>query len=131
MVPNSLLIPLIFLLGYAILGMLIGAVSGSLTYAVMKAVSRRVLTDPDSKRASKRVLTYAFIGLLGCFGGLMTATLPWHQNTVTYRLSGGVLVSSTADYFQYSERVAVIAAIMLPCLYVSIRFLRARRSASK
>ena len=131
MVPDSPLIPLIFLLGYAILGMAIGAVSGWLTHAVTKAVSRQILADAVTEKPSKRVLPDALAGLLGCFGGLMTASLPWHQNTITYRLSGGTIVSQTADYFQYYERAAIIAAILLPCLYEFGRFFRARRSRSR
>lgn len=118
MLPDSPVITLIFLLGHAIAGMVIGALSGWLTVAVTKTAPRRLLTD-------------ALIGLFGNFGGLMTCFLPWHQNTISYRLSGGILVTSTANYFQYYERVAVIAAIMLPCLYELSRFLRARRSTSR
>ena len=118
MFPDSPVITLIFLLGHAIVGMAIGALSGWLTLAV-------------TKTASKRVLTNALIGLFGYFAGFMTVFLPWHQNTISYRLSGGTLVASTANYFQYYERVAVIAAIMLPCLYELNRFFGARRSTSR
>src|SRR5438093_424656 len=118
MLPDSPVITLIFLLGHAIAGMAIGALSGWLTLAVTKAAPKRVLTD-------------ALIGLLGYFAGFMTAFLPWHQNTISYRLSGGTRVTSTANYFQYYERFAVMAAIMLPCLYELKRSFSARRSTSR
>ena len=118
MLPDSPLITLIFLLGHAIVGMAIGVMSGWLTLVVTKAAPKRILND-------------ALIGLFGYFGGLMTFFLPWHQNTISYRLSGGVFVTSTASNFQYSERVAIFVAILLPCLYELSRFFRARRSSSR
>lgn len=84
MLPDSPVITLIFLLGYALAGMAIGAVSGWLTSAVTKTTPKRILTD-------------ALIGLTGCFAGLMTSFLPWHRNTISYRLSGGTVVTSTAN----------------------------------
>lgn len=115
MLPDSPVITLLFLLGHAIVGMAIGTLSGWLTLAVTKTAPKRILSD-------------ALIGLIGYFSGLMTCFLPWHKNTISYRLSGGTVVTSTANYFQYYERVAVIAAITLPCLYELNRFFRARRS---
>jgi hypothetical protein len=118
MSPNSPVITLIFLFGHATVGMAIGALSGWLTVSVTKTATKRVWTD-------------ALIGLFGYFTGFMTVFLPWYKNTISYRLSGGALVASAANYFQYYERVAVIAAIMLPCLYELNRFFRARRSTSR
>jgi hypothetical protein len=118
MLPDSPVITLIFLIGHAILGDAIGAVSGWLTYAVTKTGTRRLPTN-------------ALIGMLGYFAGFSTCFLPWHQNTISYRLSGGTLVTSTANYFQYYGRIAVIVAVTLPCLYELSRFLRARRSTAR
>ncbi len=118
MLPDSPVITLIFLLGHAIVGLVIGAVSGLLTFAATRTASRRVLAD-------------ALSGLGGYFGGFITCFLPWRQNTISYRLSGGVLVTSTAGYLQYYKRVAVIAAIILPFLYELSRFYGARRSTSR
>jgi hypothetical protein len=118
MLPDSPVITLLFLLGHAIVGMAIGALSGWLTLAVTKTAPKRILID-------------ALIGLISYLVGLMTCFLPWHQNTISYRLSGGTVVTSTAYYFQYYARVAVIAAIMLPFLYELNRFLRAPRSTSR
>ena len=118
MLPASPIITLIFLIGHAILAGVIGLVSGWLTHAFTKTGSRRLLAD-------------ALIGILGYFAGVSTCFLPWHKNTISYRLSGGTLVTSTANYFQYYERVAVIVAVILPCLFELIRFFRARRSTAR
>jgi hypothetical protein len=108
---------MIFLLGHAMVATVIGVASGWLTFAF-------------TKTGSRRLLVYAMVGVIGYFAGFSTCFLPWHENTISYRLSGGTIVTSTANFFQYYERVAVIAAIMLPCLYELSRFFRARRHSS-
>jgi hypothetical protein len=118
MFPISPVITLVFLLGHSIVGMTIGAISGWLILAVTKTRPKRILRD-------------AAIGLFGYLGGLMTFFLPWHQNTISYRLSGGAIVTSTANFYQSYERVAVLAAILLPCLFELSRFCRVRSSASR
>jgi hypothetical protein len=109
---------MMFLIGHAILGGVIGVLSGWLTYAVTRAGSRLLLTD-------------SLVGILGYFAGFSTCFLPWHENTISYTLSGGTLVTSTTNYFQYYERVAIIVAVALPCLYELSRFFWARRSTAR
>lgn len=118
MLPASPVLTMIFLLGRAIVATVIGVASGWLIFAFTKTGPRRLLTD-------------ALFGVVGYFAGFSTCFLPWRQNTISYRLSGGTVVTSTANFFQYYDRVAVIAAIMLPCLYELGRFFRARQSSSQ
>jgi len=117
MLPASPVLLMIFLFGHALVAMVIGVASGWLTYAF-------------TKTGSRRLIAYALLGVTGYFAGFSTCFLPWHNNTISYRLSGGTVVTSTANFFQYYERVAVIAAIMLPGMYELSRFFRARQSGS-
>jgi len=116
MLPDSPIITLIFLLMDAVAGMAIGIFSGWLTSFITRARSKRLLTD-------------GLIGAGGFLAGLIGVVfMPWHRNTISYHLSGGTLVTSTANVYQHPERVAVIAAIILPSLYELIRWRQVRRS---
>lgn len=119
MLPDSPVVTLLLLIGYVTVGMAIGGLSGWLTSIVTRIGSGQVLKD-------------AFIGALGLIGGfLVCAYLLWHQNTITYRLSGGTQVTSTANFYQYPERVAVFAAVVLPILHELNRFRLKRRYRSR
>lgn len=116
MLPASPIITLIFLLIDAVAGMAIGIFSGWLTSFLTRTRSKGLLTD-------------GLIGAGGFLAGLMGAVfMPWHRNTISYHLSGGTLVTSTANVYQHPERVAVIVAIVLPSLYELIRWRQLRRS---
>ena len=107
-----------FLIAYVVVGMVIGGLSGWLTCLLTRIGSRRVFRD-------------ALIGAFGILSGLLVCIyLPWYQNTISYRLSGGVQVTSTADTYQHPEPVAVLVAAILPMLYELNRFRRERRIRS-
>lgn len=116
LLPVSPIITLIFLIMDAVAGMAIGILSGWLTSFITRTRSKRLLTD-------------GLIGAGGFLAGLIGVVfMPWHRNTISYHLSGGTLVTSTANVYQHPERIAVIVAIILPSLYELIRWRQLRRS---
>jgi hypothetical protein len=105
MVPNSPILTIYFLLLTSIEGMVIGAVVGWLISFVSKIRPRRIGKN-------------ALLGACGFLAGLLGAAyIPWHENTISYHLSGGVQVTSTANFYQHGDRVAVIIAILLPLAF--------------
>ncbi len=52
--------------------------------------------------------------------------MPWHENTVTERLSGGGMVTTTMNSYQHPIRIAVVSAVLIPVLYEVYR-LRSER----
>jgi hypothetical protein len=65
--------------------------------------------------------------LLGFFGCVF---MPWHRNTISYRLAGGTEVTSTADIYQHPNRIGIIFAILLPLMYELYRWRRLRTNRS-
>jgi hypothetical protein len=115
MVPDSPILVIIFLCLDAIKGMVIGALSGWITSLATKCRPRRVWVD-------------SLLGSIGFIGGFTGAIyMPWHQNTITYKLSGGITVTSTMDSYQHPGLVATAGAIALPILYELYRWMRARK----
>jgi hypothetical protein len=105
---------IVYLIGYAITGMAIGAVSGWLASMGTKCRPRSVWID-------------GLLGLVGFLTGLFgTIFTPWHVNTITEKLDGGGTVSTTMNRYQHPERIAVVVAIVLPLIYELYRFWRAR-----
>lgn len=116
MLPASSIITLVFLIMDAVAGMAIGILSGWFTSFIAREKSKRLFTD-------------GLIGAGGFLAGVIGVDfMPWHRNTISYHLSGGTLVTSTANFYQHPERVAVILAIILPSIYELIRLRHARRS---
>ena len=119
MVPGSLAVSIVFLLLSAVEGAVIGGVAGWLVSLLTRVRPRRILGDALLGGCGFP------IGLIGC------ASLPWHQNTISYTLGNDTRVTSTANFYQYPERVAVFVAILLPLLYELNRFRIWRRKASE
>ncbi len=116
MVPDSPILVIIYLCLDAIKGLAIGALSGWITSLVTKCRPRRIWMD-------------SLLGSIGFIGGFAGAIyMPWHENTITYKLSDGVTVTSTMNSFQHPERVAIVLAVALPILYELYRWMRSRRS---
>jgi hypothetical protein len=115
-IPASPLLVIVSLILMAIAGMVIGGISGWLI---------SFFTKPNSLQVFRNALIGAFgflAGFIGCF------YVPWHPNTISYQLKGGTQVTSTANFYQHPERIAVIVAIILPLLY---ELNRARQSRWK
>ncbi len=95
---------LVYLVAYTLSGLGIGALTGGLVALIARNRPPAVLKD----------------GLLGSVGFLtgffVAALMPWHRNTITYRLDGGTIVTSTMNSYQHPERVAIIVAILLPLM---------------
>jgi hypothetical protein len=69
------------------------------------------------------------LGAGGYLGGVaLTPYLPWHLNTITYRI-GGAVVRATSRHYQYPYRIAFALAALLPVLYELIRLIVERRKA--
>ena len=77
-----------------------------------------------------RLLYDMVLGAVGYVGGAAgTPYIPWHRNTITYRV-GNTIVSSTTRHFQYPLRVAFALAVLLPALYELYRLFLKRSSTS-
>lgn len=67
------------------------------------------------------VLADALLGALGFLGGAIgTNYVPWHRNTLTYRV-GDAIVSTTKYRYQHPYRVALALAILLPAAFELVR----------
>lgn len=104
MLPLPPIVYVAFAMLYAVLGALVGSLSGWLTALGCK---RRPRLKVDA--------TFGGIGFL--LGFTISALLPWPTNTISYELSGGTKVTSTMNSYQHPERVAAVVAIVLPLLY--------------
>ncbi len=70
------------------------------------------------------------LGAIGYAGGAIgTPYIPWHRNTITYRV-GNTIINSTTKHFQYPLRVAFALAVLLPALYECYRLFLKRSSTS-
>lgn len=93
-----------FFLLHALAGAAIGALTG-------------LLLSLTTRRTARAFLRHGFLGVIGYFIGFLGCIFtPWPENTITYRLEGGALVTETANIYQHPERVAIIVAILLPLL---------------
>jgi hypothetical protein len=94
----------VYLVAYALSGLGIGALTGWLVALIERSRPAAVLKD-------------GLLGSMGFLSGFFVAVLmPWHRNTITYRLDGGTTVTSTMNSYQHPERVAIVVAILLPLL---------------
>lgn len=113
MIPNSPIFVIINLILYAIAGVAIGALIGLLASLVTKSGLQGIWKN----------------ALLGSFGFLAGFTacvyMPWHENTVTERLDGGVTVTTTTAMYQHPFRVAIVVSVLLPLLHELYRFKQA------
>ncbi len=104
MLAVPLIVTIAFATLYAVVGGVLGTLSGWLTALAF--------------RSRLRLKVDATIGSAGfLLGGFISIVMPWHTNTITYELSGGAHVASTMNNYQNPERVAVIVAMILPILY--------------
>ena len=100
----------------ALAGAAIGVVIGGLTSFGARAKRKRPLAD-------------GLIGAGGFLAGSIGASeMPWHRNTILYHPSGGILVTSTADFYQHAEWVGAAVAIILSCWYEVLRLRQGRQS---
>jgi len=114
MFPVSPILVLIYFIGYAALGLAIGALSGWLCSLIVKSGPGGIIYD-------------YFLGLFGFFAGLFGClAMPWPQNTISERLAGGGTMTSTMNRYQHPERVAIGMAILLPVLHEWYRSRRKR-----
>lgn len=110
------IIAIINLIAYAMEGMAIGALCGWLASLTLKCGPRGLWRD-------------ALLGAFGYLAGLTgCALMPWPRNTVTERLSSGVIVSTTMHRYQHPMRIAMIVALLLPLLHELYRFKQARKN---
>ena len=67
------------------------------------------------------------LGAAGYLGGVAAVVrIPWHENTIVYRV-GNTVVRSTTRHYQYPYRVAFVLAVLLPVLFEVISLMIRRR----
>jgi hypothetical protein len=115
MLPVPSIVYVIFFLLYSVAGLAIGASCGWLVSLASKGHRSKLRQDSS-------------LGLLGFLLGFIgTIYMPWHENTVTERLDGGVTMTTTMNSYQHPIRVAVVVAVLLPILYETYRLRSGRR----
>ncbi len=78
----------------------------------------------------QKLLQDMLLGVVGYVAGATASPLiPWHRNTITYRV-GNTVISSTTRHFQYPLRVAFALAVLLPVAYECYRLVLKRSSTS-
>jgi hypothetical protein len=103
--PVPWFVVVLYLLAYAVAGMVIGALTGWLASLITKRGTHGILED-------------AFFGSLGYLVGFIGCVLmPWPRNTVVEPLEGGGSVATTMSTYQHPERVAIVVAVIAPLLY--------------
>jgi len=111
--PVSPIVAIIYLIAYALAGMVIGALSGWLTSLM-------------TKRGPQGFFKDIFLGSFGYLVGFIGCILmPWPRNTILYHVDG-TLVTSTMNTYQHPARVAIAIAVLLPLLHELYRFKRPR-----
>jgi hypothetical protein len=114
MLPVPSIVYVIFFLLYAVAGLAIGASCGWMVSLASQSHRSKLRQD-------------ALFGLLGFLIGFIGAIyMPWHENTVTERLSGGGMATTTMNSYQHPIRIAVVFAVLIPVLYEVYR-LRSER----
>ena len=89
-----------------------------------------VLASLRGKRAMK-FFPDILLGAAGYLGGvLLTPRLPWHQNTIQYRI-GDTVIRSTSRHFQYPYRIGFALAVLLPVIYELIRLVIEKRTGGR
>ena len=117
MFPLPWPIVVFYLLAYALAGMTIGVLTGWLISRMTGSKTRTLLKD-------------GFLGSFGYLAGIFGCLfMPWPRNTISYRLEGGTVVTSTMNTYQHPERVAFVVAILLPLLNELYRWRKAKRSS--
>ncbi len=110
MLPVPSIVYVIFLLLYSVAGLATGAACGWLVSLGLKGHRSKIWQD-------------SLLGFLGFMGGFIgTIYMPWHENTVTERLTGGGTVTTTMSSYQHPLQIAVVLAVLLPILYELYRF---------
>lgn len=70
------------------------------------------------------------LGAAGYLAGVaLTPRIPWHQNTIQYRI-GDTVIRSTSRHIQYPYRIGFALAVLLPVIYELIRYFVERRKVA-
>lgn len=86
-----------------------------------------VVASLFGKRAMK-FFPGILLGAAGFIAGVYaTPHIPWHQNTIQYRM-GETVVRSTSRHYQYPYRIGLAIAILLPLIYELIRLLMEKKT---
>jgi hypothetical protein len=87
-----------------------------------------------ASRFGKRPIKFfpdLLLGAVGYVGGVaLTPHIPWHQNTIQYRV-GAAVVRATSRHFQYPYRVGFVIAVLAPLLYEVARFFFEKKAQVK
>jgi hypothetical protein len=114
MVPIPPVVAVIVFVGYAIVGMAIGTLTGWLVSLMTKCGLRGLWKD-------------LFLGSFGFLAAILGSIyMPWPQNTVYEKINSGGTMATTMNRYQHPERVAVLMAVVLPLLHELYRFKRVR-----
>jgi hypothetical protein len=101
---------------FAIVGMMLGGVSGWMGSRLAKGSPPAMLRD-------------ALLGMAGILGGFIGwIYLPWHRSAVSYP-GNEVSATGTANYAHHPEIAALLLAVLLPFLYELIRSRFGRQNA--
>jgi hypothetical protein len=105
--------PIVVIFGYfviAVLGSIIGALSGMLVSRIFKIRIHGITKD-------------AFFGAIGAVTTVIgCAIVPWPRNTISESLGAGLRVETTMNRFQHPYLLAAIVAAVLAALHQFIRF---------
>ena len=114
----AIILFILYAIGCAGIGAGIGAVVGLIVSLITRRGPRAIGWD-------------ALLGAVGVVAGLIgTGLIPWHQNTITYRI-GNTVVRSTTRHYQYPYRIAFVVGALVPLIYELIRFVIEKRAGAR
>jgi len=98
----------------------VGAAIGALVALVVSLVAKRRIN----------IFQDLLLGAGGYIGGVAaTPYIPWHRNTITYRV-GNTIISSTTRHFQHPYRVAFVTALLLPVVFETVIYFMRKKAGS-
>lgn len=99
----------------------VGLAIGSLIGILVRIIRRQPLTG---------VIIDGVLGAVGFVGGAIGSLLiPYKENTVTIRV-GGAIVRTTTKRYQHPYQAAFLLAIAAPVLWELFRYFRSRRATA-
>lgn len=99
----------------AVVGLALGSMVGILVRIFRKQPLTGVIVD-------------SALGAVGFVGGAIGALmLPYRENTVTYRVSGAIVRTTTRRY-QHPYQAAFLLSIALPVMWELFRYFRSRHA---